>query len=107
MLLSIFQWIENTSISVGIRESTVLFPAIICVHAMALALSVGLIVALDIRLVGWGMRKTPVSVIFEQLRAPWALAGFIIMMVSGLLLFWSEPVKCYKTGSFNLKMLFM
>ena len=57
---------------------------------------------LDLRLVGWGMRETPVSRIFEQLR-PWSLFGFSVMFLTGILLFWSEPVKCYTTPSFLIK----
>jgi hypothetical protein len=34
---------------------------------------------------------------------PWAIAGFVVMFVSGLLLFISEPVKCYSTISFRIK----
>ncbi len=99
-------WLERTSVSVAIRESTLMFPLIEGSHVLALAISVGTIVALDLRLMGWGMKKTPVSVIFEQLR-PWSLIGFAIMFITGILLFWSEPVKCYTTGSFILKMVFL
>ena len=105
-LLEFMQWLETTSVSTGIRESTLAFPVIEGSHVLALGLSVGTIVALDLRLMGWGMKKTPVSVIFEQLR-PWSLLGFAIMFVTGILLFWSEPVKCYRTGSFILKMVFL
>ena len=105
-LLPLMEWIENTAVSVSIRESTSLFPSIICVHALALTLSVGTIMALDIRLVGWAMRKTPISYLFENLR-PYTLVGFAVMFISGILLFWSEPVKCYKTWSFWVKMVMM
>jgi hypothetical protein len=104
--LSVFEWLQETPISVGIRESTLLFPVLEGTHVLALALSVGTIVALDLRLVGWGMRKTPVSTIFEQLR-PWSLLGFGLMFLTGILLFWSEPVKCATTGSFIVKMVLM
>ena len=105
-LLEFMKWLETTSVSVGIRESTLLFPFLEGSHVLFLALSVGTILALDLRLVGWGMKKTPVSVIFEQLR-PWSLIGFAMMFITGILLFWSEPVKCYTTGSFILKMVFL
>jgi hypothetical protein len=104
--LELMHWLERTPVSVGIRESTLMFPLIEGTHVLFLTLSVGVIVALDLRLMGWGLKKTPVSVIFEQLR-PWALLGFAIMFISGILLFWSEPVKCYTTGSFILKMVFL
>jgi hypothetical protein len=106
LYLSIFKWIENTSSSTTIRESVYLFPAIITIHLLTVFLSAGTIVALDLRLLGWGMKRIPVSVIFDQLR-PWSLTGFTINIISGALLFWSEPVKMATTGSFILKMVFM
>ena len=102
--LSIFQWIESTALSTNIRESEFLFPAIITVHCLTVFLSAGTIIALDLRLLGWGLKSTPLSVVFDQLR-PWTLAAFVVNMASGILLFWSEPVKCATTGSFIVKMV--
>jgi len=106
-ILETMQWLETTSVSVAIRESTLMFPVLEGTHLLSVALSVGTIVALDLKLLGWGMKKTPVSAIFEQIRMPWSMIGFAMSMVTGLLLFWSEPVKCYTTGSFILKMVFL
>ena len=100
------KWLETTGVSVMIRESTLMFPVIEGTHVLTLTLSAGTIIALDLRLMGWGMRKIPVSVIFEQLR-PWSLLGFVISFISGILLFWSEPVKCYTTASFIIKMFLL
>lgn len=105
-MLEFFQWLETTGVSVAIRESTLMFPVIEGTHVLSLALSVGTIVALDLRLVGWGLKKIPVSVIFEQLR-PWSLLGFAIMFITGILLFWSEPVKCATTPAFIVKMILL
>jgi hypothetical protein len=79
-----------------------LFPIVEGTHVLAIAISVGAIVLLDLRLVGWGLRGTRVSSLFEQLR-PWALFGFGVMFLTGILLFVSEPVKCVTTASFLVK----
>ena len=105
-LLSILEWLQETSVAIGIRESLFWFPFLIGLHVMGTVTSVGLILALDIRLLGWGMRGTPVSAIFEQLR-PWAIGGFVYQIVTGVLLFWSEPVKCYNSLPFWIKMVAM
>ena len=104
--MSFFQWLQETDMSVAIRESRLMFPLLEGTHVMALALSVGIIVVLDVRLVGWGLRSTPVSRIFENLR-PWALFGFTIMFVTGILLFISEPIKCMTTPSFLIKLVLL
>ena len=99
-----FEWLNETSISVYIRESSFWYPFLIALHVMGNATGVGLILALDFRLLGWGMRKTAVSVFFTQLR-PWAIVGISYQMLTGALLFWSEPVKAYEAKSFWIKMI--
>jgi len=52
------------------------------------------------------MKHQPVSKVHKQIM-PLALVGFIIMFISGILLFWSEPEKCYLSGFYRAKMLFL
>jgi len=47
-----------------------------------------------------------VSDVFERLQ-PMALKGFAIHVVSGLLLFWSEPMKCYDSPYFRGKLIML
>jgi hypothetical protein len=101
--IGIFEWIENTGLSIAIRESTLLYPGLITIHVLTVFFSAGTIIALDLRLLGWGLKKTPLTSVFEELR-PWTLAFFVINFISGILLFWSEPVKMATTGSFIVKM---
>jgi hypothetical protein len=51
-------------------------------------------------------RKEPVSDIFNGV-APYMLIGFIVMTITGLLLAWSEPVRCYESIWFRYKVLFL
>ena len=101
-ILWAFEWLQNTGVSTAIRESTLVFPLIEGTHVLAIAVSVGVIILLDLRLLGWGMRRTPVSDIFEKLR-PLALFGFTIMFATGVLLFVSEPIRCVTATPFLLK----
>ncbi|HUI81011.1 MAG TPA: DUF6644 family protein [Bryobacteraceae bacterium] len=101
-LLSICQWIQQTPTSTGIRESQWVFPIIEATHLLSLAVSVGTIVFVDLRLIGAAMRRQPVSDVIGQLQ-PWALRGFALMFLSGGLLFWSEPLRCYHSVFFQAK----
>ena len=103
---AIIEWMQNSDIGTGIRESIWLFPIVEATHVLALALSVGVLIWFDLRLMGWGMKHQPVSQIHKQIM-PLAFAGFSIMFVSGLLLFWSEAEKCYLSGFFRVKVLFL
>ena len=73
---------------------------------LALALSVGVLIWFDLRLMGWGMKHQPVSQVHKQVM-PLAFFGFVVMTISGVLLFWSEPEKCYLSGFFRVKVLFL
>jgi hypothetical protein len=103
---AIIHWMQNSDIGTGIRESIWLFPIVETTHVLALALSVGVLVWFDLRLMGWGMKHEPVSQIHKQVM-PFAFVGFTIMILTGVLLFWSEAEKCYLSGFFRLKVLFL
>jgi hypothetical protein len=95
-LLSFVQWLNDTPLSVYLRESDWPFPIIETIHILGLGFSVGTIMWLDLRLLGLAMREAPVTDVIEQLE-PWAIGGFAVMFVSGSLLILSEPLKCYNT----------
>lgn len=102
-MLPFLQWLEATPGSLAIRESILLYPLIETTHVLTLCLFLGMILLLDLRLVGAGLRGTPVSEVAGNL-LPIALIGFAIMSVSGLLLFYSGPVKVAANIFFRVKM---
>jgi hypothetical protein len=106
MILQICQWLQDTSIGTGIRESVWTFPLLETVHLLALAFSVGIIMFVDLRLIGVAMRDRPVSEVFSKLQ-PMAVKGFVINFLSGMILFWSEPLKCYNSTYFRIKLVFL
>ncbi len=55
------QWLNDTSLSTTIRESVWVFPIIEATHVLALAVSVGLIFVVDLRLAGLVMQREPAS----------------------------------------------
>jgi len=99
-------WLQDTGFSTSIRESAWLFPIIETTHVIALAASVGIIVIVDLRLIGLGLIRDPASTVSDQL-LPWALGGFVTMFVTGILLFCSMPMKCYDSVFFRIKMVLL
>jgi hypothetical protein len=98
------RWLHDTSWATGIRESTLLFPVIETIHVLGLSLSVGTIAVIDLRLLGLGLRREPVSQVMAQI-VPWSMCGFTVMFLSGLLLFASQAVKAYESVFFRIKLL--
>src|SRR5579872_5407844 len=104
-LISVFcQWLEQTSIGTAIRMSLWLFPVIETVHIFGIISLVGSTSILDLRLMGLTFREEPVSKLAKRF-LPWAWAGFLIQVVTGLLLFASEATKMYSNIGFQIKML--
>ena len=100
------QWLQDTSVSTAIRESTYLFPFIEGTHLLGCGVSAGTIAISDLRLLGWNMQKHPASRVMGAL-LPFTIAGFIIMMITGGLLYWAEPIKAWSSLWFKLKLVFM
>jgi hypothetical protein len=99
-------WLNSTAISTNLRESDWPFPIIETIHILGLAVSVGVVFWIDLRLMGLIMRREPMSDVVGQLE-PWAVRGFSVMFLSGILLFVSEPLYCYNATAFRVKLLFV
>jgi uncharacterized membrane protein SirB2 len=106
LLLEACQWLESTQLGTALRESSLMFPLVEGTHLLALGVSVGVIAVSDLRLLGVAMREEPVSEVMGHL-LPWSIGGFVVMVVTGVLLFWSEAVKAYQSPWFRLKILFL
>jgi hypothetical protein len=103
LILVICRWLEQTRLGSSIRESLWLFPVIETVHIFGIILLVGATSILDLRLMGLTFRDEPVSRLAGRF-IPWALAGFLIQVVTGFLLFSSEATKMYDNIGFQIKM---
>jgi hypothetical protein len=105
-MLSVCQWIFRTPLSVSIRESIWVYPILDVLHCVGILLVAGTIVVVDLRLLGFGLRRLSVSSVVGQV-LPWTLSGFGFMFVTGSLLAWSEPVRLYRSLFFSWKLLFL
>jgi hypothetical protein len=101
-----FLWVDALSGSVALRESTYGFIILLTLHIVSLCLFAGLVVMMDLRLVGIGNRHTPVAQIQERL-FPWQMLGFVVSSVTGGLLFYSQPMRYYGKAFFWAKMAFI
>ena len=86
-----------------ILKNSWLFPALQSVHVAGLALLVGAIVLLDLRLLGWALRQHPVAEIDAQTRA-WSHRGLAIMLTTGPILFAADTTRYLHNPAFLLKM---
>jgi len=107
MLLARFlHWLYETGFSATLRESTWAEPIVETVHVLTLTLFLGFAVLLDLRLLGVVLRRKRVSEVLSQLN-PFMIAGFGVMIGTGVLLFWGDPVAFYGTTFFRVKMIML
>ena len=102
-LLSLVKWLNETPLSIYLRESELAFPLTEAIHLLGLAISVGTILWVDLRLMGLAMRGERVTDVVGRIE-PWAKFGFVVMFLSGLGLFIGKPENYYSTTAFRVKM---
>jgi hypothetical protein len=86
-LLVICRWIQDTPSSALLRESTWGFTILGSLHVLGIAWFGG-------------------AVLFRT-RRKWKRIGLAWMLATGGPLFWLEPLKCYYSVSFRVKMLLL
>ena len=79
------------------------FPLLECIHILGFTLSIGTIAILDLRMLGLAFVRHPSRELAKSL-APWTLVGLVVMLISGPLIFSSDPNMYLRNISFRLKM---
>src|SRR6266446_5002157 len=104
--LSFFEQLSESPWSVALHESEIAYSLIESFHVWSLCLFFGMTVMFDLRLLGWTMRKVPVSEVIRRLQ-PWTIVGFVLMVITGTLLFYAIPLRSYQNIFFRTKMLLL
>src|ERR1051326_672522 len=89
-----------------LNESPFTFPVLECFHILGFAMTMGTIALVDFRLLGFGLLRQNVSELSKSL-APWTLFGLVTVLLSGPLLFSSDPDMYYLNLSFQIKMVLL
>jgi len=105
-LLPFFKWCDSTWLGETIRNSRIYFPVIETFHLLALTILFGAMIVLNLRLCRLFMKNEPVQQLAKDL-SPWALWSLVVILVSGVMLFVSEAMKCYASVPFQVKMTFL
>ncbi len=98
--------VPDTSWSAELLSSERLWMMIEGTHLITLMLFAGTILFVDLRLLGIALRTTPVSRISDSL-LPWTVGGFLVLLITGSALFFSNPLEYYHNLAFRLKLVFL
>lgn len=103
---SFLAWLEATALATRIRESLLLFPLLESAHVLGLALVVGTITVIDLRLLG--LASTGRS--FRRMSSDilkWTWAAFALTAVTGALMFTTNAAVYYHNTPFRVKMVLL
>lgn len=101
-LLPFCQWLADTPGSIALHQSDVMYPLVESAHVLTLCVFLGIAVMFDLRLLGVTLTGVPMTQIKKRL-GPWMTAGFIVMVITGVLLFYAIPVRSYQSIWFRMK----
>ena len=100
------EWVAASALGQAISKSSWAFAVIESVHLLALAVIGGAVLMVDLRLLGFGLRAQPLDRVARD-AWPWFVGSWVVMIVTGVLLFVSEPLKLYFSTPFFWKMIFL
>jgi hypothetical protein len=103
-LLRFCEWLATTPGSIALHESRYMYLIVLTVHVLTLCLLVGTAAMVDLRLLGLTMQSVRASEVMARL-LPWTAAGFLVMIISGALLFYAAPLLRYQNIFFRAKMV--
>jgi hypothetical protein len=103
-IIGFLTWIDNLPSSIALRESIWTYPIIESLHSIGIALFIGLLLVWDLRLMGFGLTSLPVSRVWSKL-IPWITGGALLMMATGVMLFFAKPLYFWANVYFRVKLI--
>lgn len=95
--------VQSWPSSLFIRESVLLYPFIESAHVLSMAVFLGMVLMMDLRLVGAAFRPATIADVQRRL-FPWQLGSLVVVAASGLLLVYAEPMRFYDNAFFRVKL---
>ena len=95
--------LQVQSIADALNSSEWVFPITECFHIAAFAWSIGMIAAVDYKLLGFGIQHSKPSEVLRD-TAPWTILGLAVVLLSGPVLFLSDVRMYLHNPSFRFKM---
>jgi len=97
------EWLQGLPWTTAIRESAWGYPIIETAHVASIVFFAGLVIVMDLRLVGLAFTHAPLTQIQRRL-FPWQMAGFVPSTATGLLLCCIDPLRYYGNVFFWVKL---
>jgi hypothetical protein len=104
VIASFAMWLGATPVSRAVTHYSWIWPTCETLHFAGLALLIGNVGVLDLRLLG-ALKRLPVAPLNGLVR--WGVLGFVINLVTGIVFFVGAPSQYATNIAFAFKLLFM
>jgi Family of unknown function (DUF6644) len=105
-LHDLFFFVSELPSSIELRESQYVWSLFEVAHVVSMCLFAGLIIMMDLRLLGIGNMQSPFSQLQKRL-FPWQMLGMALSAITGSVLVFGDPMRFYANIFFWLKMLML
>jgi uncharacterized membrane protein len=105
-LLVLAQFFAAQEWSVALHESIYAYAWIETVHVLTLTLFLGMLVIIDLRMLGWAFGGFPATELARRLSQP-MLIGFVVMVITGFILYYAIPIRTTQSIWFRIKVVLL
>jgi hypothetical protein len=105
-LLLLAQYLAAQPWSIGLHESIYMYAWIETTHVLTLAVFLGMLFIIDLRMLGWAFTGLSAADLADRLDRPMIL-GFLVMIATGLILYYAIPVRTTQSIWFRIKVVLL
>lgn len=105
-MASFFEWLQGTGYASIARESLYGFQILVGIHILGLIFSVGMLLWVDLRMLGFSLTSYRLSAVYRSL-SRWFLPGFFVMVASGISIFAGFATAASENAFFRIKLAVM
>jgi hypothetical protein len=102
LLAAMWEWLARPAIMTMLLESIWFYPIVQSAHVLVITVFLGLNVMLDLRTLGLTLRRVPASEVASHV-LPWVGPSALVALVTGMLLFLTEPSRFIENPFFRVK----
>ena len=106
LLLELARWLDSHSLSTQLHESYYMYNWVESTHVLTLMLFLGMLIIIDLRMLGWIFPTVPASRIAERLDKP-MLIGMTVMFITGFALYYAIPERTTQSIWFRIKVVLL
>jgi len=106
MLLNLARWLDSQTWSTQLHESYYMYAWIESTHVLTLVLFLGMLFVIDLRMLGVAFPNVPASTLLQRLNRPMVI-GFVIMIITGFILYYAIPVRTTQSLWFRIKVVLL